>query len=250
MATACEFITRSNQCAHGMGNGNEEENRRQRGLIASNLKAVVPELEFLELRLTKMYVQRVLPTVQSWTAREVLDHLAIIDERMKDELAMFSLIFLSPKEREYYQRSDLLGAPFKAAFPAANDEITEAGTCFALGRYTASVFHLVRATEIGLEAIHAALGLPGIEKKPWTWDDALKDIDEVIKDNDRALIADPGWVENAAFFRKAYALLWAIKGPFRNETTHVELTFGENEAERVFDAVKAFLAHLATRLGE
>ena len=234
-----------------MGDGrNEEENARQRRAIASNLKAVLPELEFLELRLTRMYVQRVLPTVGGWTARDVAEHMRIVDERMKDELAMFSLIYLSPGEREYYQVSDLFGPAFKEAFPAANAEVTEAGTCFALGRYTASVFHLVRATEIGIGVVEAALGIGGTDTAPRAWGEVLRDLDDAIVENDRALITDPEWVEGAAFFRRAHGLLSEVRSKLRGESLHVETAFGQSDSEQVMSAVRAFLSHLACRLRE
>src|ERR1700687_6353897 len=48
------------------------------------------------------------------------------------------------------------------AFPRASDDILEATKCYALERYTASVFHLMRAIEIGLDPPEAPqCRLPG-----------------------------------------------------------------------------------------
>lgn len=218
--------------------------------ITERLKAIVPDLEFLGLRFTKIAVERAIPLVAEWNSDEVFKNVGIIDTRLKDELAQFHLLYLSDEERAFYAKPELFGPQFRTAFPNANYEITEAGNCFALGRYTACVFHLMRATESGLEAVHAGVGLPPLSKTTWSWHTVLAEIDRKIKANDSASPVDPTWKAHSSFFKTAHGFLFAIKQPLRNETMHMETSYGENEAGRVFDAVRSFLTHLATQLKE
>jgi hypothetical protein len=54
---------------------------------------------------------------------------------------------------EYYRAtSPLFGGDVDLKFASASFEISEAGKCFALGRYTACVFHLMRVMEVALDA--------------------------------------------------------------------------------------------------
>lgn len=50
----------------------------------------------------------------------------------------------------------VFGQEVFAAFPSAQHDILEAGLCYRLGRYTASVFHTTRAAERGLAALAAS----------------------------------------------------------------------------------------------
>ena len=50
-------------------------------------------------------------------------------------------------------------------FPSANTEIEEASKCFALDRYTAVVFHLMRIMEIGLRSLSSTLKDPSLDPK-------------------------------------------------------------------------------------
>jgi len=63
------------------------------------------------------------------------------------------LYFLVPENRKglYYQDDrPLFGEAVANAIPNSTVEIAEAGRCFALERWTACVFHLMRAVELAL----------------------------------------------------------------------------------------------------
>ena len=246
----CEQITACHICALSIAHkGDSETQKKKAAEVAGRLKAIIPDLDFLGLRLTKIAVERAIPLATAWGENEILDNVGEIDSRMRDELSFFHLLYMSEDERRYYDKKELFGEHFRTAFPNANNEITEAGSCFALGRYTASVFHLMRATESGLEAVYVGVGLPPLAKNTWSWHTVLSEIDKKIKENDSAS-TDPTWKTQSSFFRNAHGFLFAIKQPLRNETMHLETSYGEGEAERVFDAVRSFLTHLATRLKE
>ena len=67
-----------------------------------------------------------------------------------------------------FQRSlTLFGTEVAARFPRAIVDIEEAGKCFALGRFTACVFHLMRVVEAGLAAISRSLNI--VKHSP-TWE--------------------------------------------------------------------------------
>jgi hypothetical protein len=125
--------------------------------------------------------------------------------------------------------------PVISAFPSAENDIREAGNCFALDRPTAAVFHLMRAMEVGLKAIAKTLGVAYTS----SWGSCIADIEKQAT----AKKSDP-------FFAESVADLRAFKNAWRNPTMHIERIHSEAEAERIFHAVQGFMAHLATRLTE
>jgi len=64
-------------------------------------------------------------------------------------------------------------------FPEAIFDMAEAGKCLALDRSTASVFHLMRVTEYGLNGVSVFLKI----KDPLgpNWDQIIKSIDSELK---------------------------------------------------------------------
>jgi hypothetical protein len=54
-------------------------------------------------------------------------------------------------------------------FSSTSFDIEEAGKCFATGRNTATVMHLMRVMEIGLKAAAIGMNVPDPEKATWNF---------------------------------------------------------------------------------
>jgi hypothetical protein len=50
------------------------------------------------------------------------------------------------------------------------------------------------------------------------------------------------------FLSNASALMWTVKEAWRNDTMHLEKSYGPDQARDILQSVRAFLAHLATQL--
>ncbi len=73
-----------------------------------------------------------------------------------------------PESRvKYYQQAQLFGEQVDKKFKALRGEIAEAGKCFAAGRDTATVFHLMRVMEVGVQRLGKKLGVPDTKEKEW-----------------------------------------------------------------------------------
>jgi hypothetical protein len=130
--------------------------------------------------------------------------------------------------------------------PTLND-IEEAGKCLALNRNTACVFHLMRVMEVGLRALGASLHDPRIDpKRNPTWDAILKKGDEELLKPLAQRAAE--WQTDEAFFSTAHASLRAVKDAWRNPTMHVERIYDDEAALEVWNAVRGFMRHLASKL--
>jgi HEPN domain-containing protein len=179
------------------------------------------------------------------TYRRIGDDIRMLRRFLKIFLEERRFFFIPPERAPYYSVNMLafdttLGKamkPFAVAiqsFPSAEEDVREAGNCFALGRYTATVFHLMRVVEVGLTAISNAKGIPSARNP--NWGTCLAEIEKAARN-------DPSLKEPALFLR-------GVKDLWRNPTMHVERTYSEEEARSILNAVEAFMVHLATRFSE
>jgi hypothetical protein len=219
--------------------------------IADYLAYVDSDLRFLGLELTRVYAERLRSSLAEVVSKDTLaDDLVTLDGRLRDELAAIYFFHITPEQKRYYNKTDLFGETFKANFPTANSEVIEAGNCFAFGRHTACVYHLMRSMEIALRVLFVSLGMP---QQIWSitkWNKVLDRIKGKIEKNNKNLADDAAWQADRAFYESAHAFIAALRVPIRNATMHVESTYDETGAENVFGAVKSFMRHIADKLKE
>jgi hypothetical protein len=169
-----------------------------------------------------------------------------LKQRITDEMED-QLFFHVPVSRaEYFGKPELFGREVANNFSSATVNIEEAGNCYALGRYTAAVFHLQGVMQIGLETLGNAIGVSVQQNR--TWDAILNKIDpELTK---RYTDKSPYFQKNETFCGETTALLRSVKIAWRNPTMHVEKPYDEDKALEILNAVKGFMRHLATSLSE
>jgi len=208
-------------------------------------------LKYLGLEMTRVYAERLRGGVSNAVEEDKLvDELIILTQRFRDELQGIHFFYVPPDKLRYYNKTNLFGDEFKTKFPQANGEIIEAGNCFAFDRFTSCVFHLMRATEISLRVLFVSLGLPPRIWSTTKWKNICDRIEGKIEKNNKTLANDPAWQKDRTFYESASAFVAAVRAPMRNATMHVESIYDEPGAENVFDAVKSFMRHLATKLKE
>jgi len=176
----------------------------------------------------------------------VNDAMVEFQGRIRDELSHMELWVITKEERRLL-KPDPFGPDFNRNFAPARDDLEEAAKCLAFGRGTACVFHLMRVMEVGLRTLAASLNDPRLDsKRNPSWDSILKKCDEELLKplKDRA----PEWSVDDTFFSAAAAQLHAVKDAWRNPTMHVERRYVTDEAEDVWNAVRAFMRHLARKL--
>jgi hypothetical protein len=160
------------------------------------------------------------------------------------ELARTKLFSISPHEAELFENAtNKFSIEVVISFPSALADIDEAGKCFALGRHTACVFHLMRVLEVPLQTLSKVL-LPD-DPKP-NWDPVLRKIDEELKlpYKQRRIKG------NSDFFAGVSSHMHAVKLAWRNRVMHVDTIMPEDRVKAIFDAVVGLMDHLATRLTE
>jgi len=225
----------------------DEEDKNEllegRKMLRPWCKNIMIESEFLGLQSTKRQAIRLASMADSGTPQEIETEIEQLERRFDEETEELKLFYVPIDKIAFYNRTDLFGEEFKSNFPTANVEISEAGNCFAFDRFTACAFHLMRSLEVVLKVLFRELGLsPLASAGAQNWNGILREIKDKL-DADKT-------IPNHAFYESTYAFLAAVKNPMRNATMHVDAGYDENSARRVFDAVGAFMHHVAEKLKE
>lgn len=162
---------------------------------------------------------------------------------LRGELASKTFFVLEGRDGEYHTDSLLL-TEAASRFPSASEELNEAGKCFALGRYTASVFHAMRALEPALEALRLNVRAP----KKGSWGPIIDQIEAKIRQ-----VQTGGTRSTEArkrFLSEAAAEFRHLKDAWRNHAMHTHQRYDRETAQRVLEHAKTFVEHLAGRLRE
>lgn len=172
------------------------------------------------------------------------EHLYQLSQVLSDEIKSHKVFVVDSKHSEFYGvETASFGDKVEAAFPSSEPEILEAGKCRALGRWTACVMHLMRALEPSLLALQSAVAVDVPKEQ---WDQIINQIEAKIREIKKSSHggADEQWYSEAAsHFR-------LIKNAWRNHAQHLHERYDEERAVAIYDSVRAFMRHLASRLAE
>ena len=177
-------------------------------------------------------------------------HLAPLTQEMRilvsalhDELQARLLFVIEHGEAAYYSDdTPLFGSVVDDAFPSAAQEISDAGNCRALGRWTACVIHLMRALEPALNALAAHLGVPTNQN----WNKTLNEVDSRL----REINGSSGGPEAEQWASEASAHLRVVKNAWRNHAAHGRARYDKEQAIAIYDNVRPLMRTLAIRLSE
>lgn len=169
-----------------------------------------------------------------------------LEGRITDELHRTALFALTPTEEAWFDNAAPFGQAVSDAFPTCLGDAQEAAKALAFHRNTASVFHCMRVMEVGLRALGGQLHVD-VTHKPG-WEGILKKAHgQMSLPNDKK---DPEWLKDEDFLSDAITMLTAVKTAWRNRTMHVEKSYADDHATRIFQSVAGFMQQLAARLHE
>lgn len=205
-----------------------EGGEEQREKLMHTLEQVAKTCEEIHLAGPTKQARRILTNLERGATEEHVSALTMdLRAAIQEELGARYLFQVLPVETHYYTGGFFEREIFDA-LPGARFDLEEAGKCFALGRYTATVFHLMRALEMGMARLLQKLGGKMPQVRGWT-----------------GLIRA---CENAGAGRDIVRHLRALKEVWRNATMHVERRYGQEEADEVLAATRAFLRDIVRRI--
>jgi hypothetical protein len=224
-----------------------EQDRAELGAWVSSSERECVDMELLATAATLRRIQRKLDK-EKCRYEDIWQDGRELAVRLTDELEGRFFLSLDAREAALYTTPLQEWERVAEAFPGATSDMEEASRCFALGRYTAGVFHLMRVVEAGVQATRRCLSIAEPSKPAErNWGFILRNIKEEMVRRKTA-----GWAnaEDASFFDEIYVSLDAVKNAWRNATMHVENKYTEEEAEHVLSAVRGFMRKLAERMNE
>jgi hypothetical protein len=162
------------------------------------------------------------------------------------EMAAHLFLWVPSHRAGWYEKKaeTIAGKLWFTRFKSTIPEIEEASKCYAVGRYTAASFHLMRATEAGTKALGMAIGLtprhPG-------WKCVF---DEVWAQYKNKKPRHAVWATHEASLVDVSGDLRTISHVWRNDLAHFVDTYGEEDAKEMFTIVPVFMRHLASMIDE
>jgi hypothetical protein len=162
------------------------ENQRDRPLgdairkdLDGRLSDIFSYCKKLGLPISALAIQRMI-AAKTMNTTDVSSQLGEAKQRIFDELKTEIFFHVGKEKAKYYSSGrKLFGKEILAKFPSIVSEVEEAGKCYAFGRNTACVFHLMRVMEAGLKAVARSLNIePTVNR---SWDAMLRKFDEQIK---------------------------------------------------------------------
>jgi hypothetical protein len=173
---------------------------------------------------------------------------SMLSVTIENELSLRSFFAITPEKAKYYgDDARPFGDSIADAFPSASFDVMESGRCFALGRSTAAVFHLMRVMEIGLSVMAKRFGVPSDHTN---WHNIIEGVEKAVRNmgNDPSRASD--WKEQQEVCSQAASHFMMTKDAWRNYTAHARGKYTDEEAETIMINVRAFMDKLATRLRE
>jgi hypothetical protein len=167
------------------------------------------------------------------------------------EIKSKTFVYLPTHRRKYFIPKKFIPASVEEAFPRARCELVEAGKCFSFDRYTASVFHCMRAVEIGLRAmaIELEVKIGDIPLELADQEAVIRGIESKISGmKDRKKTAEKD--DDLNFYSQTAMQFRYFKDGWRVRTAHTRATYEEGDALSVLEHAASFIGDLSKRLKE
>lgn len=121
----------------------------------------------LGLRTASITASQVMGALRERQSRgKIVDLLEQLSHRILDELSYEFFLQLTPQEAERYEKWESGWEKIIAKFPDTARDVEEMNKCFALGRYTASMFHALHVAEWGAISLGVLIGVDDA-KRGW-----------------------------------------------------------------------------------
>ena len=178
------------------------------------------------------------------------DNIVILRQSIMTELETTVFIRVSSSETRYFREPKRDWEEVIKRFNDTVSDIEEASKCYALSRYTASVFHCMQIFEQGLLSLGRFMKI----KDPKSGFTAVYIELQRIKNTKYKDLTDFE-KQHFSFFEQIYASIQAVKDAWRNKITHPQgrfvlmtADFSPAIAQEIFVATRGFMRRLATDL--
>lgn len=211
------------------------------GVLRPTLDHVEQECEKVGLRIALRAVESA-KTACSASAPVLSQALATLNSTIRWEMGEHVFMHIPTARAERYDQPQGFGSAVAAAFPSAKFDIWESGNCYAAGRYTACVFHLMRSLEDGLGVLAKIFNVPSDHTN---WHNIIQQLESKIRDMGNDPAKPSNWKIKQEFYSQAANSFMFFKDAWRNYTAHARGKYVEHEADTIYRNVCAFMQKLA-----
>ena len=209
-------------------------------------------------------IRRVISGNELIPIRHYLRDIKELQNLVESELSDILFGYISAEKKPYFKNRFLFGEDVCEKFPSARNDIKEAGTCYAHGLYTATVFHLMRAVEVGAKVMVSAMkaekhitvfdkGTGKKVKKPielCDWGTLIKGLETALRMLEQGTKINAIKKNDLVFYSHAVAQFRNFKDAWRNNVSHSRKIYNAGETKDIMENTKHFLNHLAERVKE
>ncbi len=189
-----------------------------------------------ELKLSTSYAL-LTERISRKTLPKTLESFEMLRDAVFAELKDKWFAYIPAERLDYFETAQIVSYEVRQAFPRATSEIMNAGTCYAVGLATASVFHAMRAAEIGLQTM--ALKLDVTLSHPIElagFGTLIGEIEDKIKEfriGQRTAEKD----RDSQFYSEAAAQFRHFNNGWRIRSAHSRETYEDDQAKKVLGPV-------------
>lgn len=171
--------------------------------------------------------------------------LRAINDCVHDGLK-FQLVYRYPTEKAAVLKSWKSDwVPVVEKFPEAAEDMRAATDLWALGHYTASVFHTMRVLENGLRALATELG---VSYAAQNWQNIIEQIEAAIKKVQKTLPKGEPRNTRLQFLSEAAKEFTYFKDGWRNYVSHSKGAYSEAQAKSVLEHGRQFMVSLVSHI--
>jgi len=167
------------------------------------------------------------------------------------ETELESCVFLGTLTHAEFYRAPTAGWESVITRFRCGDDVEESRKCLALGRYTASVFHMMKVVEFGVLELQAFVIAPPDPKGHFGG--VINKLEDILQHTRYAQVP-PLMQPKLPMLREALPQLHAVKDAWRDKVSHCGNSiiptgvFGEDKAMEVHNASLALMRNLAAWL--
>ena len=210
--------------------------------IEQDLIDLCNDLLVLDLKMSAKCAKRLMDGInnQDLDNNKLMNLANELNIRIRDELEdRVSFMLSSGKAQFYNPVLPIWGKEIQDKLPNLIEDIAEANNCFALERYTACVFHLMRVMERAVQKYANKLGI----SEAITCDEEWQRILNLARGQLNVLYPKPKGPDRIKH-ESIISNLESIKNAWRNPTMHPKATYTEEETKAILFAVEIFMKNL------
>lgn len=240
--------------------GNEPRtSEAQTAQVQEFIKAFTPECERVQMKRAIERLERLRRILPILSLSNLIWELEELDRAIRDDLHDKKFVYIPEDDVAFYEQEKLFGQKVCRNFKSTRNDVMEAGSCFATGRYTACVFHCMRVVEKGLHALAHHLNNTfgtNINFHPKAIEDVnwgviipkvKKEIDDLLDPNRQPPLSK----SDAKFYSELAKEFRYFQKAWRDDVSHSRSWFDDpNEVKVIMEHSKQFMQHLASRLKE